>query len=439
MPLWFHDAVTTVGFCIPKNNSQKKFAKMVRNVIKNEVVPRIPAASKAVGGMIGGSTGAAVGKIAGGALQRKVAKLVGSGDYTLNDAPVRNSLFPGSSNMQPLPSFGGEDNQRVRFREYVTDIVSTGSSDFVIRSLQIQPGMAASFPYLSTIATSFETYRLNGLVYEYVPMVSPYATAAMGSVMMTCSYNSTSYPPSSRSSMENLNGCIVHRPDKASMYGVECEGQLTNGYFVRPGDTLTPNNWEDYGKIYVATAGMSPAQYPAGTVLGELWVTYDIVFHKHRIPLLIPGYSSNSRVAAKASPIGTSDLTAPAVSLGNCYPISFDGTNIYLGTSTSSILGTIAPGTVLDIDIVWTAGTAGTLTPAAPTFTDCTQLALYASTGALAYAVGQYMFEHLQVRIDKINAKITFAAIGGTGDVNQVRIFVYSIGANGSYTPGTQY
>jgi hypothetical protein len=398
----------------------------------------VPSAAKNIGGVLAGAPGAAVGKIVGGELARKLAKMVGSGDYTVNESPIVNSLFPGARQPRAEATFVG-DFQRIRFREYVTDILSNGSPDFNIRTVNIQPGLAASFPYLSTIANSFETYKLNGLVYEYIPMVSPYATSAMGSVMMTASYNSTAVPPSSRASMENMNGCIVHRPDKSSMYGVECEGQLQNGYFVRYGDTSTPNNLEDYGRFYVATAGMSATQYPVGTVLGELWVTYDVVLLKHRIPLLIPGYSASFRSGVfNSTPLGTGNSLTP-VFLGACFPITLSSTKIYLGDPSAPTLGTIAPGMIVDILYSWALSANGTVNIGLPVCTNCV-VVNDIRPPSLAYSTGQRVTGQLSIKLTAVNAVVDFSSVlTGTGVFSGLALYIQTIGATGTYEPGTVY
>lgn len=449
-----------VGFClrIPNRKSKQNPKKdsstvnLIKQVIRAEA-PKLPGMLSAAGGAGYGPVGARAGKLLGGALAKKLAKMVGSGDYYINEPPLANSLLPGSR-IRVDAVFAEHDCHRVTFREYVTDIRSNGTSDFDLRTVVIQPGLAASFPYLSNIATAYETYRFSGLVYEFVSMVSPYASSAMGSIMMTSTYNSTSYPPSTRASMENLNGCIAHRPDRSSMYGVECESSLQNEWFVRLGDTRTPNNLEDCGKLYVASAGMDPAQYPSGTVLGELWVSYDVLLFKHRIPLLIPGWADMFRTGVRAGGgtqtadlkvFGTGYTTAPPVFLGAAYPISVgtDGNTIKFGSQGS--LGSLQPGMIVCLSAQWTLEREGLL-GFRLIETNCTVLSTYGLPvdGSSPEMLNGQPNLWVKIRIDRTYASLKYefvnneptdqAILGST-----MRLLVNTVGSTGDYTSGTAY
>jgi len=235
-----------------------------------------------LGGVVGGKFGnASLGSKLGGKLGARVSRLIGSGDYTSSERVSYNSLFPSASKEGALSSFGSTNSSvRIRHREYLDDVYSGGSNLFAINTWPIQPGLPATFQYLSQIATNFEEYVFHGLVFEYVSTTSPYFSGgAMGSVIMSCEYDPTLPAYTSKPQMENSDFAISARPDTSMMFGVECKDQPVSGRYVRTTQVGQPLSMTDMGNFYLATQ----TQIAQGTILGELWVTYDIEFRKPHI------------------------------------------------------------------------------------------------------------------------------------------------------------
>lgn len=68
-----------------------------------------------------------------------------------------------------LPAFSGGKTTIIRNREYITDIIGPSSGGlptlFNNTVFSLNPGIATTFPWLSAIASSYDTYKFHGLVF----------------------------------------------------------------------------------------------------------------------------------------------------------------------------------------------------------------------------------------------------------------------------------
>jgi hypothetical protein len=214
-------------------------------------------------------------------LGAKVSKLIGSGDYATSGETAINDLIKGCPDSSASFSSKGEVT-RIRHREYIQDVV-TGpvAGVFNNTALNINPGLASLFPYLASIAQNYEEYRIRGMVIEFVSSTSPYNTnGAMGTLILSMEYNPLAPPYTSKPQMENSAEAVSARFDKNMMYGVECSAFFQNMYLVRY-QTASPLSAYDVGTFQFATAPAST--FPVNSVVGELWVSYDVELMRPRI------------------------------------------------------------------------------------------------------------------------------------------------------------
>lgn len=101
-------------------------------------------------------------------------------------------------NQQRFPSDSRKTRTvRVPFDEYVAEV--NGSVAFNTTTYSINPGLAASFPWLSQQAGSWERYQFESLEAYYIPIVSQYATNGQsGKVILNLDYDATDSPPTSK-------------------------------------------------------------------------------------------------------------------------------------------------------------------------------------------------------------------------------------------------
>lgn len=260
-----------------------------------------------VGGMVGSMFGP-LGSNIGRWLGSGVGTIFGSGDYAVGGGPKYNMLY----NSNQAPQFASSKRQNmICHREYLGDL--SGSTGFSITSYPINPGQATTFPWLSTVAQSYERYKIHGMVFEFRTTSSEYntSTAALGSVIMATDYNVLNTTFTSKQNMENFEGAMSAKPSISMLHGVECQRTATTDeLFVRTGavQSSADQRLYDLGQFEIATTGMSGAY-----VIGELWVTYCVEFMTPKM-LDQPGGSvlslhSFRTSVTNANPLGTVSVT----------------------------------------------------------------------------------------------------------------------------------
>lgn len=213
-------------------------------------------------------------------------KVSGNGDYTVGGAPRSNSLFKQNKagqmvegNALSIPKMHTSGNSiRISHREYVMDILAPDDGQqFNPLVFTVNPGDSSVFPWLSNIAQLFEQYKFHGLVFEFVSTTSPYnQSPSMGYVMMAAQYNVLQAPFQSPIELENSTDSIMARPDHCIMYGIECQQQSYNYYYVRNNRNVVvdPATY-DFVDVTLATKGL-PTTYVPGSTIGQLWISFDI-------------------------------------------------------------------------------------------------------------------------------------------------------------------
>jgi len=204
-------------------------------------------------------------------------KIFGSGAYRMT-----NSMFDTEAQ---VPVMHSESEKIVfRHRQYIGDVACNGPT-FTTKTFAVNPGLSSSFPFLASMAGSFQEYSFKGLVYEYrstsaTALVSGTNTA-MGSVSMAMQYRSDAPGFISKLTMQNEMWATECRPSENMVLPVECDPKenYTKIQYVRnaPPPTNSDIKTFDLGRLTVATSG-----FPTGAtnVIGELWASYEIEFHK---------------------------------------------------------------------------------------------------------------------------------------------------------------
>lgn len=325
----------TVEIKFPKQQQQKKkkaqtgakrLSKMMgkgdyKQVMKDIGAAMRPVAKEAImsaGAALGGVAGSRLGSASGGAkvgrtLAARLTKMFGCGDYVVNESPVSNSLLKGGGNAYATFGNNGQST-RIQHREFLFDLSQGGvAGAFTNLTIPINPGLLASFPYLAPIAANFEEYRINGLVFEFVSTTSPYlAGGAMGSVVLSMQYNPLAPPFTSKVQMENSDFAISARPDQSMVYGVECAMNTQNLYFVRQGASAAPLTSTDLGLMQFAV--QSPIAI--NTVIGEVWVSYDIELMRPKAQTAGQGwahFSGTGGAAGSSTVLNTTQATNGAL------------------------------------------------------------------------------------------------------------------------------
>jgi len=223
-------------------------------------------------------------------LGRGVDTLKGMGDYEITS----NSLMPNAKNTMSngVPVFGKDGRRAIRVteREYIGDVLANGTvvssaTAFNNVGYRINPGLSGTFPWLSTVAQQFEDYEMLGCVFEFVSTSSEYngSSQALGTVIMATDYDPVDSNFTSKIQMENEDYANSTKASESAIHGVECNPRerASRVYKIRSAAVPSGAVIGDYdiGNFQIATQGMSVS----GVNLGELWVSYDILFYKKNL------------------------------------------------------------------------------------------------------------------------------------------------------------
>lgn len=318
----------------------------------NKYVPK--GAFKKVGGVIGGLYGnGALGAKAG----EYLSKIAGFGAYKVNS----NSLMINEGD-SPAYMHSTNSSLKVRHREYIADVVSSGTaSAFSNVSYNINPGLATSFPWLSSIAQQYEQFVVKGMVYEFKSLssdavVASSANSYIGGVILATNYNAVSAPFTNKQQMENAEYTTSSKPSECVYHPIECKpGSMpTQQLYVRTGSIPANSDARmyDLGIFQIATFGVSATN----VILGELWCTYEIEFSKP-ISTAVSGVTNltdHFRLATigNLSPLGTASVLANNSSIGGTITNTGTTYNFPVGVNTGKYLFTYV-----------VLGNAATITP----------------------------------------------------------------------------
>jgi len=231
------------------------------------------------------SAGHALAGPAGEAAGRLLAEISGHGDYAVKKNSLildGNVLKPGEMSFSPT----GASSIRVQRREFVENlVVPEDATSFFQHQLRLQCTDPATFPWLSDIAKHFTEWKLHGAIWSYESTSSNFsANMALGTIAFATQYNSNELP---YTSMEGMLQSAFHsraNPSESLMHGIECDPalQASDHLFTRRLGAAGPPNLYDHGVTTVATEGL-PAS--TGTIIGRIFITYDIELNIPALPI----------------------------------------------------------------------------------------------------------------------------------------------------------
>lgn len=314
-----------------------------------------------------------MGATAGSGLGAALSRWLGQGDYTLRSNTIVNQSLNSTDGIPSMHKSG--QSIIVRHKEYVTEV--RGNPNFTVRNtFGINPGLKETFPWLSRIASNFQEYRIKGMVYHYIPSSGnaiASTNAALGTVMMQTNYRASDAAPSSKVELLNEYWATESVPSEGFCHPIECDPQ-ENPFkiqYVRAGSIPSGDNvlLYDLGTTNLCVSG----QQATDTVLGDLWVTYEVELRKPVVKSntqdAILGFSRSANIYNTANPLGNSGVVQTG-SLG------FDA------TSTAITIPAYAVGDFL-ITVSWPFSSMTTWTAvAAPTLVGCTLIS-YQPTGVV--------------------------------------------------------
>lgn len=241
------------------------------------LAPALSGIGGTILGPIGGTIGSGLGSL--------IKTVTGFGDYEVTE----NSLMNPSPEGPPVIQNSPGKNTILRHREYISDVITSAvPGEFKVDNYYIQPGDPKSFPWLSGIADSFESYRIRGMIYEFKTMSSDALNStntALGQVILATQYNSSLPNFQSAIEMQNYEFSSTCKPSLSVSHAVECDASQCPIPHLYVRTTNNPPGSDrrlyDFGNFQIASSGMQAASVN----IGQLWVTYEIELYKPKVHL----------------------------------------------------------------------------------------------------------------------------------------------------------
>lgn len=270
-----------------------------------------PSPYATVGRDLGGLLGFGdLGDRVGGAIGR----LFGRGDYEIRtNSLMANYGLPAAGPSPALLFEDGKRGTRVVEREFLGDIksgtLSGASTIFTNQAFRINPSDPTTFPWLSRLASNFDQWKPNGIVFEFRSTSSEFngTTQALGAVILATDYDVYDNEYGSKAEAENADYSMSVKASDTAIHGIECaiDERPTKVLFC---SSTTPTSGDrrmyDLGVFQLCSQGMSAAD----VTLGELWVSYDITFYKKQIsqlPLASEVYGTGTTGVSTTNYFGT--------------------------------------------------------------------------------------------------------------------------------------
>jgi hypothetical protein len=186
------------------------------------------------------------------------------------NAPVASAVANRSSAPKIMTSM---KMTKIVHRELVATI--SGNTTFGVDSFSLNPGLSSSFPWLSSIAGSYEQYRFNRLTFKYITRAP---TSYIGSILMAPEYDALDSSPSSELLASQMNGAIENTPwqDQSLSFVVSDMFPMGPRKYIRTGTLPTSSDLKTYdaGKLFVCTVDCADT-----SAIGKLWVEYEVELH----------------------------------------------------------------------------------------------------------------------------------------------------------------
>jgi len=218
----------------------------------------------------------------------------------MSAAPV--ALSRNVKSGRPMRIYQTNGDCIISHREYIQDITaSTGNpSIFSVTGFAINPGQSAVFPWLSGVASRFESYCFEQLRFEYETEAP---STLGGSVILTVDYDAADLAPATKQVAMSYADAVRSAPWEPSEHTSKIESLTKQKtYFVRPAGLPAGNDIKTYdtGNLFVVTQGVTTAS----ATCGELYVTY-------RVKLMTPLFDQTA--LGSGTIFGKSGLSSAAL------------------------------------------------------------------------------------------------------------------------------
>jgi hypothetical protein len=252
---------------------------------------------------------------------------------------TRAPVIKGYSTLSQRPTIkqtGG--NYRVTHRELINGSVA-GSTSFSSQVVvTINPGLLASFPWVSSIANQYEQWK-GSVKFLYIP-IAP--TSTQGDIIMFCDYNVYDPAPTTETQAIDHIGCVTAPVWTSSVMAANTAAMFPTGSkkYIRVANVVGDKRLYDGGKFYLCTNNCANTN-----VIGKLMVEYSFEFS---VPQLEPVASLPTMATSYLAGSSTQTFSTGVAATFNPSPsgwaLQYDG--LSLGASSSGAIS-LPPGSYL--------------------------------------------------------------------------------------------
>lgn len=173
----------------------------------------------------------------------------------------------------PTISTGRGRVYNVKNRELVMPNINGAGSFTLQQQIEINPGLSATFPWLSAIAANYSEYKFNKLVFRYITR-SP--TTKSGAVMIVPLYDPLSVAPLSEQAASAVRGALEGPVwEELAIQADQLMSNAYKRYFLRNGPIASDLKTYDPMALAIYTNDCVD-----NSPVGKLWVEYDVDFYE---------------------------------------------------------------------------------------------------------------------------------------------------------------
>lgn len=254
------------------------------------------------------------------------------------------------------------DTNRIVHRELIASVSGT-TAYTVANSFPLNPGMAVTFPWLSSQAICWEQYKFNKLEFKYYTRTG---TGTPGSVMLVPDYDAADPAPISEQIASSYEDVSEDAPwkDISCLLRPSAMHQPGPRKFVRQNPSFSGGldiKTYDSGNLFLCTTDGTAVSW------GKLWVEYDVSFFIPQLPSQGTAFAgqhfpSNLNAAPTSTTllgnaVGTATPSSNNIAAVNNEIVTFNQAGtfllVYQAVAATSVTQSVSPtagtGAVLDL------------------------------------------------------------------------------------------
>lgn len=283
---------------------------------------------------------------------------------------------------------------RVTKSEYLYDVVTGGSGAFDMKLVELNPGLECTFPYLASLAQSYDNYQFNSLSFVFKSKVGEFGTTtnnALGTVMMYFEPDWSATRVATKQEFLAKGNCVngqttdnivlrcPPRSDLRSRFQIRVSGKVVGGTY----DAHTSSMIDfDIGRVFLATQGCPiPNQN-----IGELWVSYDVTLMQEDLVAADKNYLVQYLARSLGTSVNGWNLLGSTIDSSNLYGPFYPIDTHSPWNSPIALCSTVSADTILSIGTL-TGNYANGLYLALPNWDRTAYFAVSMSTLVAAAAV----------------------------------------------------